>query len=115
MMRPGPEPGLHRHLGHQQVEEYTGKWNLNRANRFYWESEERYDLVHLERMPRGTPYTGVVDGLVELANSEQLRDQALLIVDATGLGKPVFDMAVERYHQGELDFWPRGVTNYRRE
>jgi hypothetical protein len=49
-----------------------------------------YRIRHLERPPLGTPYTDVVDRIVELV--KQLGGNPVLAVDATGVGRPVIDM-----------------------
>ena len=49
-----------------------------------------YRVRHLERLPLGTPYTEVVDRIVELVKA--LGGNPVLAVDATGVGRPVIDM-----------------------
>lgn len=57
-----------------------------------------YDVVHLERVPLGTPYTATpgVDSvgtrLSALINSPDLQGEATLVVDATGVGRAVVDI-----------------------
>jgi hypothetical protein len=57
------------------------------------EVSEWLDLRHVERLPLGTPYPALVDRLVKLAavlpNSE-------LVVDATGVGRPIIDSLRDR-------------------
>jgi len=50
----------------------------------------------LERIPLGTPYTNVVDRLAVIANHPQIRGNAWLVLDATGVGAPVVDMVRAR-------------------
>lgn len=46
---------------------------------------------HLERLPLQTKYPAVVAHLVKLMNTAQLKGRAVLIVDATGVGRPIVD------------------------
>lgn len=50
-----------------------------------------YRVRHLERMALGTPYTGIVAYVRTLLNTAPLHG-ADLIVDETGVGRPVVDM-----------------------
>ncbi len=54
------------------------------------------ELVHqiggIERVPLGTPYPIVVERLVELAQMAAEVDAVTLVVDQTGVGRPVIDM-----------------------
>lgn len=50
----------------------------------------QYRVRHLERPPLGTPYTQVVERVVELVKT--LGGEPALCVDATGVGRPVTDM-----------------------
>ena len=49
-----------------------------------------YRVRHLERPPLGTPYTEVVARVVELVKN--LGGNPVLVMDATGVGRPVIDM-----------------------
>lgn len=60
------------------------------------------DVRHAERLPLGTPYPAVVERCHEI--QRQIGEPSALVVDATGVGRPVLDMMVER----GLD--PIGVT-----
>ncbi len=53
---------------------------------------ETLDLVHLERIPLGTPYTTIAAAVQKLVNNPHLQGQCALAVDATGVGGPVVDM-----------------------
>jgi hypothetical protein len=62
------------------------------------ESSTSYDVVHLERLSLGTPYPKVVTTLREILTSRALAGNARLkrrdpelVVDATGVGRPVVD------------------------
>lgn len=54
----------------------------------------RIDLVHCERLPLGTPYPAVVERVHEI--QRQIAHPSALVVDATGVGRPVLDMMTER-------------------
>ena len=50
-----------------------------------------YALRHLQRFPLGTPYTTIVPGVARIAAKPPLRGSPL-VVDQTGVGRPVVDM-----------------------
>jgi len=50
-----------------------------------------YQVGHLERLPLNTPYPGVIRHVAALASRTQFRG-AELILDYTGVGRPVFDL-----------------------
>ena len=58
------------------------------------EVESTYDVRHLERLPRGTPYPQQVERVTRLI--EHTRNttgfEPRLVVDQTGVGRPVVDM-----------------------
>lgn len=49
-------------------------------------------LKHLHRFPLGTPYPEIVKHVAELLNQPPLKGRSTLLVDATGVGRPVVDM-----------------------
>jgi hypothetical protein len=52
-----------------------------------------FDCVHLERLPLGMSYPSQVRNLYELCNRSPLYGASLrLALDATGVGRPIFDM-----------------------
>ena len=61
-----------------------------------------FQVGHLERVPLGTPYPGVVAHVGRLL--EKLPARAELVIDFTGVGRPVFDMFTYSgiYPQGVL-------------
>jgi hypothetical protein len=69
--------------------ETAGQWDA--AN---WTHEKVIvqRLRHLERMPLGTPYPEVVERVTEVMESLAESGRCELIVDATGVGRPVVDM-----------------------
>lgn len=63
-----------------------------------------YDVPTLKRWPLGTPYTGIVDGVVKFFQTPLLaRFPPLLVVDTTGVGEPVCEMVRERMGQAKLE------------
>ena len=55
-----------------------------------------YRLMHLEQAPRETPYPEVVRRIKAIMQLPALLDRAKLIIDYTGVGRPVYDMMVEQ-------------------
>ncbi len=51
---------------------------------------------HLERLRLGTSYPDVADYVLKLLDSPPLKGNTQLVVDATGVGRPVVDMLVQR-------------------
>jgi hypothetical protein len=49
-----------------------------------------FQVGHLERMPLGTPYPGIVAHVGRLLGKLPARSE--LVIDVTGVGKPVFEM-----------------------
>ena len=49
-------------------------------------------LRYLERVPLGTPYAGVVERVREMTRSAELAGRCRLVVDATGVGRPVVEL-----------------------
>src|ERR1700733_11177591 len=47
---------------------------------------------HLERVPLGTPYPGVVERVRAIVRHPELVGKCALAVDGTGVGAPVVDM-----------------------
>jgi hypothetical protein len=64
--------------------------------------KEEYRLVHAERMPLGTSYTGVVDRVCRVVNGAPGRENLALLVDATGVGGPVVDLLRRSRPAGRL-------------
>jgi len=54
-----------------------------------------YYVRHLDRMPLGTPYPGVVARVLEMVQDDELRGRCALVVDGTGVGTPVVDLLRE--------------------
>jgi hypothetical protein len=64
-----------------------------------------YAVRHLERVPLGTPYPGVVSRVAELLARPELPG-CQLVIDATGVGRPVLDL----FHAAGLAVVPVMIT-----
>ncbi len=75
----------------EHSEEPYNDWLAQRVRwRTVEEAKPEYRVRHLERPKLGTPYTEVVDRVVELVM--ELGGRPVVAVDATGVGLPVMDM-----------------------
>jgi len=74
--------------------------------------EEAHHIRHIQRFELGTPYDAVVDAVGELMSTPELRSDAVLVFDRTGVGGAVADLIDAAYRRGELGrcYWPLGVT-----
>lgn len=83
---------------------------------FRGEGEIAYHLRHLERPPRGTEYPAVVDRLIEIFHSEQLKKHSrAVVIDLTGVGRPVYDLMVKsgfHYSLNAISITGGGTVNY---
>lgn len=52
----------------------------------------RLEIVHLERLPLGISYVDIIKRIKSLMNHPKLRGKSTLIIDSTGIGRPVLDM-----------------------
>lgn len=68
--------------------------------------EARHHLRHVERFPLRTSYPDIVERIKTMVRSEQLRDQYLLLADATGVGRPVIDLL----RNGKIKVIPVTIT-----
>ena len=67
----------------------VGEWDpVTCAYRKYAELRLRY----LERMPLGTPYPRVAERAAKITRTPEMAGRCSLVVDATGVGRPVVDM-----------------------
>lgn len=64
----------------------------------------RYNCSHIERLPLDTRYPAVVDYVAKLIETPALKAQCSLVIDASGVGKPVADL----FTQANIPF--DGVT-----
>lgn len=71
---------------------------------------EHFQVRHAQRWQLGTPYPAIVEAVGELLGTEPL-GEAILVLDATGVGRGVVDMFNEAYHAGKLGrWWPVPIT-----
>lgn len=56
------------------------------------DDEPSYDVRHVMRWKLGTPYPKIVDDVVTMMMAKPLLGECPLVVDATGVGRPVIDM-----------------------
>jgi hypothetical protein len=63
-----------------------------------------YDARYLEQYRLGTSYPTIVRSVGALLDREPLRGQCTLAIDHTGVGRPIFDMFVEKGRR------PIGIT-----
>ena len=75
-----------------QAQDYTALTIIERKHFNYSLPREQYHIRHLERPKLGTPYPAIVEQVQELMQSNQLLNQTALVVDATGVGRPVVDL-----------------------
>jgi hypothetical protein len=72
----------------------TDKWNVDHA-RQTWRQEaiQRFDLVHLQRLPLGMNYVAQAHAIGEIMQREPLKSaNAKLVVDQSGVGVGVIDL-----------------------
>lgn len=56
------------------------------------DDEPSYDVRHIQRWKLNTPYPQIVDDMVTMMSREPLKSNGTLVIDATGVGRPVVDM-----------------------
>ena len=61
-----------------------------------WRRELVFNLLHLERVKLGTPYTEIATYVHGILNREAVAGNITLVVDATGVGRPVVDLLKEK-------------------
>ena len=81
----------------------------------YWYAErliyDTWHVRHIRRWPLGTDYTVIVADVGDMFSEPELRHQAVLVMDYSGVGRGVHDMFIESYRAGRLgDRWPVRVT-----
>jgi hypothetical protein len=59
------------------------------------DDERTYDCRHIEQYKLGTSYPTIVKAVQAMIGREPLRGQCTLVIDHTGVGRPVFDMFAE--------------------
>ena len=107
---PSPDSGIHiedhifyisADLG--QANDYTAISILERITKGYGvlgykeRGEIAYHLRHIERPPRGTEYPAIADRIMQIAISDTMKDhEKAIVLDYTGVGRPVYDMMIEK-------------------
>lgn len=74
-------------------DKYVVDWNE-------WQEVETIDKAfyharHIERFRLGTPYPEMIERVKKLTETDELKDRYGLIIDHTGVGRPVFDIALQ--------------------
>lgn len=69
-------------------------WELDgqRLNEAPPKQPTRYDVRHIERFRLGTPYPAIVEQINDLLKRPELGGAVTLVVDGTGVGRPVVDL-----------------------
>lgn len=57
--------------------------------------EPDYQIRHIHRYPLGTPYPDVIEHVKGLVGTPEIKGKYALVIDHTGVGRPVFDIAVK--------------------
>jgi len=70
------------------------------VNAWEWQEVETVDQAyyharHIERFRLGTPYPDMIERVKQLTETDELKDRYGLIIDQTGVGRPVFDIALQ--------------------
>ncbi len=71
----------------ERIEELTGE-----AAKGRWIKAVRYEIRHLERPSLGTPYPAIIGRLKELIARLPDYERLKIVVDRTGVGRPVVDL-----------------------
>ncbi len=71
----------------ERFEELTGE-----AAKGQWLKQVRYEISHLERPSLGTPYPAIIGRLKELIAGLPDYERLKIVVDRTGVGRPVVDL-----------------------
>lgn len=75
-----------------RIEEGTGEWTID-SDKVSWEKKSiRYELNRVKRLPLGVPYPGIVAEVANSMNRVRELGDATLVVDQTGVGRPVVDL-----------------------
>jgi hypothetical protein len=77
----------------------------DRAGRLVYQTA----VVGLNRYELGTPYTAIVSNVAETMKRPEIRPRPRLVIDATGVGRPVVDLFVNEM-RGCLDIYPLTIT-----
>ena len=79
----------------QRVEQLEGEYDRKRGR---WPTTSRYEVPHIDRPPLGTGYPVIVERVAGLLDRLKRKspDRVTLIVDSTGVGRPVVEMMIVR-------------------
>ena len=88
------------------VVEWAGEWD---GAAFRYEKRTALRLRYLERTPLGTPYPELVERAARVACSGAMDGRRHLVVDATGVGRPVVDLLKKQGMPWRL--WPVVITS----
>ena len=86
--------------------EVLGAWD---AVMYAQRKHVEFRLRHLERMTLGTPYPAQAERVAKITRSGELAGRCTLVLDATGVGRPVVDL-VKRERPGCL-LMPVNITS----
>lgn len=65
-----------------------------------------FEVVALRRWDLGTPYPKIVQDVADGMVSGGLREQGVLLFDATGVGRAIGDLFNEQWHAGRMGAYP---------
>ena len=74
------------------LEAYEATYDERDPVTYSFVTERTYRVRGVQKVRLGTPYPDVVQHLRDVANLPELRGKCTLVVDATGVGKPVVDL-----------------------
>jgi hypothetical protein len=90
------EPDYYLGLDLGQTTDPTALSVVERRLRFEGDQMEKlYTVRHLQRFPLGTPYGDIVTAVARLAEAPALKRRVVLVVDQTGVGRPVVEMLLQ--------------------
>jgi len=76
----------------EKIVEGTGEWTITPDKVSREKSRTRFELRHLERLPLETTYPAQVEYVASLMAREPLARNGELVIDQTGVGRPIFDL-----------------------
>jgi len=85
-----------------QVRDYTALSIIEKITED--DTEAIYHLRHIQRFPLKTTYPEIVDKVCDIFNSDKISKYSRLIVDATGVGRPVVDLFKKK------QLYPKAIT-----
>ena len=71
------------------------RYVVNKWHETHTVKEPIYHARHVERLKLGTPYPEVIEYVKQLVNRGEIAGNYALIVDQTGVGRPVFELALK--------------------